>query len=55
MLFLLIGRKMMNMLEAGFIAQEVLKSILPEYVIENIANDGEEPRKGTTGGMYSRI
>ena len=36
--------------EAGFIAQNV-EEHFPEYVIENIANDGEEPRKGTTGGM----
>ena len=36
--------------KAGFIAQNVEKHF-PEYVIENIANDGEEPRKGTTGGM----
>jgi len=36
--------------KAGFIAQNV-EEHFPEYVIENIANDGEEPRKGTTGGM----
>jgi len=40
--------------KAGFIAQEVEK-IFPEYVIENIANDGEEERKGLTGGMTSGI
>ena len=36
--------------EAGFIAQNVQK-IFPEYVSENIANEGEEARLGTTGGM----
>jgi hypothetical protein len=36
--------------KAGFIAQNV-EEHFPEYVIENIANDGEESRKGTTGGM----
>ena len=36
--------------KAGFIAQNVEESF-PEYVVENIANDGEEARKGTTGGM----
>jgi len=36
--------------EAGFIAQNVEKHF-PEYVIENISQEGEEARKGTTGGM----
>jgi hypothetical protein len=36
--------------KAGFIAQNV-EEHFPEYVIENIANDDEESRKGTTGGM----
>ena len=36
--------------KAGFIAQNV-EEHFPEYVIENIANNGEESRKGTTGGM----
>ena len=36
--------------KAGFIAQNV-EEHFPEYVIENVSNDGEEPRKGTTGGM----
>ena len=36
----------------GFIAQNV-ESHFPEFVIQNIANAGEEPRKGITGGMQS--
>ena len=36
--------------KAGFIAQNV-EEHFPEYVVENIANDDDEPRKGTTGGM----
>ena len=39
---------------AGFIAQEVEK-IFPEYVVENACNNGEEDRKGLTGGMTSGI
>jgi len=35
---------------AGFIAQEV-ESLFPEYVVDNVANAGEEERKGLTGGM----
>ena len=41
-------------IKAGFIAQEV-EEIFPEYVVENISNEGEEERKGLTGGMTSGI
>jgi hypothetical protein len=41
-------------IDAGFIAQEV-ENIFPEYVVENISNEGEEERKGLTGGMTSGI
>jgi len=37
-------------IKAGFIAQNV-ETVFPEYVIENMASEGEEPRKGITGGM----
>ena len=37
-------------INAGFIAQNV-ETVFPEYVVENIANEGEESRKGITGGM----
>jgi len=37
-------------IKAGFIAQNV-EEHFPEYVVDNVSNDGEEPRKGTTGGM----
>ena len=37
-------------INAGFIAQNV-ERVFPEYVIENISSEGEEPRKGITGGM----
>ena len=36
--------------EAGFIAQNV-QELFPEYVIKNIANEGEKEKMGTTGGM----
>jgi hypothetical protein len=36
--------------EAGFIAQNV-EEYFPEYVVENMSREGEESRKGTTGGM----
>ena len=39
---------------AGFVAQEV-ETIFPEFVVENISNDGEEERKGVTGGMTGGI
>ena len=35
---------------AGFIAQDV-QQVYPEYVIENMANEGDEPLMGLTGGM----
>ena len=41
-------------IKAGFIAQEV-ENIFPEYVVENISNEGEDERKGLTGGMTSGI
>jgi hypothetical protein len=41
-------------INAGFIAQEV-EEVFPEYVVENISNEGEEERKGLTGGMTSGI
>ena len=41
-------------IKSGFIAQEVEK-IFPEYIVENISNEGEEERKGLTGGMTSGI
>jgi hypothetical protein len=37
-------------IKAGFIAQEV-EAVFPEYVVDNVANAGEEERKGLTGGM----
>ena len=36
--------------KAGFIAQNV-QEIFPEYVVDNMANEGEEKKLGTTGGM----
>jgi len=39
---------------AGFVAQEV-ELIFPEFVIENLASDGQEERKGLTGGMTGGI
>ena len=41
-------------IKSGFIAQEV-EDIFPEYVIDNFSNEGEEERKGLTGGMTSGI
>jgi hypothetical protein len=41
-------------IDAGFIAQEV-ENIFPEYVVENISNEGEDERKGLTGGLSSGI
>lgn len=41
-------------IKAGFIAQQV-EEVFPEYVVENMSNDGEEERKGLTGGMSSGI
>lgn len=39
---------------AGFIAQEV-EQVFPEFVVENMASENEEPRKGLTGGLTSGI
>jgi hypothetical protein len=41
-------------IKAGFIAQQV-EEIFPEYVVSNMSNDGEEERKGLTGGLSSGI
>jgi hypothetical protein len=38
--------------KAGFIAQNI-ETVFPEYVVENMASDGNEPRKGITGGLSS--
>ena len=40
--------------KAGFVAQEV-ETVFPEFVVENMARDGEEERKGLTGGMTGGI
>jgi hypothetical protein len=39
---------------AGFVAQEV-EQVFPEFVVENMSNDGQEERKGLTGGMTGGI
>jgi len=39
---------------AGFVAQEV-EQVFPEFVVENMADEGEEERKGLTGGMTGGI
>ena len=39
-------------IKAGFIAQNV-ETVFPEYIVENMASDGEEARKGITGGLSS--
>jgi hypothetical protein len=39
---------------AGFVAQEV-EQVFPEFVVENLASEGEEERKGLTGGMTGGI
>jgi hypothetical protein len=41
-------------IKAGFVAQQV-EEVFPEYVVENMSNDGEEERKGLTGGLSSGI
>lgn len=41
-------------IKAGFVAQQV-EEIFPEYVVKNMSNDGEEERKGLTGGLSSGI
>jgi hypothetical protein len=39
---------------AGFVAQDV-EQVFPEFVIENFSQEGQEPRKGLTGGMTGGI
>jgi len=39
---------------AGFVAQEV-ETVFPEFIVENMASEGEEERKGVTGGMTAGI
>jgi hypothetical protein len=39
---------------SGFIAQDV-EEVFPEFVVENMADAGQESRKGLTGGMTSGI
>jgi hypothetical protein len=40
--------------KSGFIAQDV-EEVFPEFVVENMSGEGEESRKGLTGGMTSGI
>ncbi len=40
--------------KAGFVAQEV-EEVFPEFVVENMASEGQEERKGLTGGMTGGI
>jgi hypothetical protein len=40
--------------KAGFVAQEV-EAVFPEFVVENMASEGQEERKGLTGGMTGGI
>jgi hypothetical protein len=40
--------------KAGFVAQDV-EEIFPEFVVENMADEGAEARKGLTGGMTGGI
>jgi len=40
--------------KAGFVAQDV-EQVFPEFVVENMANEGQEARKGLTGGMTGGI
>ena len=37
---------------AGFIAQNI-ETIFPEYVVENMTGEGDDARKGITGGLSS--
>jgi len=39
---------------AGFIAQDV-KEVFPEFVVENMANEGSEQRYGLTGGLNNGV
>jgi hypothetical protein len=47
-------KKSKEHVKGGFIAQEVEK-IFPEYIVENLAKEGDEPRKGITGGLSAGI
>jgi hypothetical protein len=47
-------KKSKEHVKAGFIAQQV-EEIFPEYVLDNFANEGDEPRKAITGGLSSGI
>jgi hypothetical protein len=40
--------------KAGFVAQEV-EQVFPEFVVENMAIEAQEARKGITGGMSGGI
>ena len=40
--------------KAGFVAQDV-EEIFPEFVVDNMSSEGEEVRKGLTGGMTGGI
>jgi len=40
--------------KAGFVAQEV-EAVFPEFIVENMASEGQEERKGLTGGMTGGI
>ena len=40
--------------KAGFVAQEV-EQVFPEFVVENMAMEAQEARKGITGGMSGGI
>jgi hypothetical protein len=39
---------------AGFVAQDV-EQVFPEFVVENMSGEGQETRKGLTGGMTGGI
>jgi hypothetical protein len=47
-------KKSKEHVKAGFIAQQV-EEVFPEYVLDNFANEGDEPRKAITGGLTSGI
>ena len=47
-------KKSKEHVKAGFIAQQV-EEVFPEYVLDNFANEGDEPRKAITGGLSSGI
>ena len=47
-------KKSKEHVKAGFVAQEV-EEIFPEYIVENFAKEGDEPRKAITGGLSAGI